>query len=223
MACSSCAACSACMPRPLLLVHQPASVMTSGLSGYRRRHAVDVVARVVQRLVDVLVFPHRVGVQRDEVELGHQVAQLVLPGHVVLAEGDRLAHRGLHAAHVLDHARAPARSGRSSRPWPRCPPRPRTRCRGSALASAIRRLDLGVVLGAVRLELLLAVGRRPRGSRSCSSRRPGRRPASPGSAARRRRSPPARARRAGCSRTGAAAASAAQDRAGPRGSRPSEG
>ena len=73
------------------------------LFGVKAGHAVDLVLRVAQRLVDGLGFPHRAGVQRDEIELDHQVSQPVLPRHAVLAERDGLRDALPASMHGVDH------------------------------------------------------------------------------------------------------------------------
>jgi len=66
-------------------------------------HAVVIVPGVVDGLVDQLVLPHRVGVQGDEVHLLRQLPQGMLPGHIVLAEGDRLGAAGPGPPDQLHH------------------------------------------------------------------------------------------------------------------------
>ena len=120
--------------------------------GVQAGHAVEVLARVVERFVNGLVLPQRVSVQRDEIELGHQLAQLALPGHVVLAEGHRLGHGSLDPAHVLDHLRhrhqvvGPVDGGLVAH-------RDREHDRGVAAGQCDQALDLGLVLALAGLEL----------------------------------------------------------------------
>jgi hypothetical protein len=76
-----------------------------GLAGVTVPHAVYVVARVGQCVLDRLVLPQRVGVHGNEVEIFDEWGQLVEPGHIVLAERHRLRDARLDVAHQLDHAR----------------------------------------------------------------------------------------------------------------------
>ena len=74
------------------------------LAGIVPDHGVVVLLRVLQRVVNGSVLPGRISVHGDEVEHLGQRLQLVGPGHVVLAEGDRLQYPAPDLLDVRDQA-----------------------------------------------------------------------------------------------------------------------